>query len=179
MLIEGALSIFVAILAYFLLPNWANNTPWLLPEETEMAQYRLVLSAGGIDEADSKLSMFDGAKLAVKDWVGLYRSICPLKANNQFTWLFMLLHFFLIAAQSFKDFLPSIVSHKSPRRVYIAALIPQLKTMSSSSLMTYLLQSPCYLLGYLAILGFGWSSGRFKDSVWHVVSNIAYLTSCY
>ena len=110
MLIEGALSILVAILAYFLLPNWANNTPWLLPEETEMAQYRLVLSAGGIDEADSKLSMFDGAKLAVKDWVSLYRSFCPLKADNQFTWLFMLLHFFLIAAQSFKDFLPSIVS---------------------------------------------------------------------
>jgi hypothetical protein len=73
MLIEGALSIFVAILAYFLLPNWANNTPWLLPEETEMAQYRLVLSAGGIDEADSKLSMWDGAKLAAKDWVSRQR----------------------------------------------------------------------------------------------------------
>jgi hypothetical protein len=42
--------------------------------------------------------------------------------------------------------------------------------MSKSKLMTYLLQSPAYLLGYLAILGFGWSSGRFKDSVWHVVS---------
>jgi len=73
MLIEGALSIFVAILAYLLLPNWANNTPWLLPEETEMAQYRLVLSAGGIDEADSKLSMWDGAKLAAKDWVSHHR----------------------------------------------------------------------------------------------------------
>jgi hypothetical protein len=47
----------------------ANNTPWLKPEETEMAQYRLVLSAGGLDEADSKLSMWDGAKLAAKDWV--------------------------------------------------------------------------------------------------------------
>lgn len=43
--------------------------------------------------------------------------------------------------------------------------------MSTSKLMTYLLQSPAYLLGYLAILGFGWSSGRFKDSVWHVVSS--------
>lgn len=51
------------------LTNLANNTPWLKPEETEMAQYRLVLSAGGIDEADSKLSMWDGAKLAAKDWV--------------------------------------------------------------------------------------------------------------
>lgn len=99
MLIEGALSIAVAIAAYFLLPNWANNTPWLTAEETEMAQYRLVLSAGGHDEADSKLSMWAGAKLAAKDW---------------FTWLFMLLHFFLISAQSFKDFLPSIVS-LSPR----------------------------------------------------------------
>jgi hypothetical protein len=78
MLIEGALSIFVAILAYFLLPNWANNTPWLLPEETEMAQYRLVLSAGGIDEADSKLSMWDGAKLAAKDWVSHHRWAVPL-----------------------------------------------------------------------------------------------------
>lgn len=38
--------------------------------------------------------------------------------------------------------------------------------------MTYLLQSPCYLLGYLAILGFGWSSGKFKDSVWHVIGPI-------
>lgn len=42
--------------------------------------------------------------------------------------------------------------------------------MSKNKLMTYLLQSPAYLLGYLAILGFGWSAGRFKDSVWHVVS---------
>jgi hypothetical protein len=80
MLIEGALSIFVAILAYFLLPNWANNTPWLLPEETEMAQYRLVLSAGGIDEADSKLSMWDGAKLAAKDWVSCHRWSGPFNS---------------------------------------------------------------------------------------------------
>jgi hypothetical protein len=38
--------------------------------------------------------------------------------------------------------------------------------------MTYLLQSPAYLLGYLAILGFGYSSGRFRDSVWHVIGPI-------
>lgn len=39
--------------------------------------------------------------------------------------------------------------------------------------MTYLLQSPAYLLGYLSILGFGYTSGRFKDSVWHVIGPIA------
>lgn len=44
--------------------------------------------------------------------------------------------------------------------------------MSTSNLMTYLLQSPCYLLGYLAILFFGWTSGKFKDSVWHSIGPI-------
>lgn len=44
--------------------------------------------------------------------------------------------------------------------------------MTDDKLITYLLQSPCYLLGYLAILGFGWSSGKFKDSVWHVIGPI-------
>lgn len=67
MIIEGALSIAVAISAYFCLPNWANNTEWLTPEETEMAQYRLVLSAGGHDEANSDLSIFQGAKMAIRD----------------------------------------------------------------------------------------------------------------
>jgi hypothetical protein len=113
MVIEGALSIFVAALAAYLLPNWADNTPWLTPEETEMAQYRLVLSAGGYDESKSANGLWEGAKLGAKDPVSISRMILD-HANNQFTWLFMLLHFWLIAAQSFKDFLPSIVSSLRP-----------------------------------------------------------------
>lgn len=71
MVIEGALSIFVAGIAAWLLPNWADNTPWLTPEETEMAQYRLVLSAGGVDESKSKMGLWEGAKLGAKDPVSL------------------------------------------------------------------------------------------------------------
>ena len=103
MLIEGAMSITIAIAAAFTLPNWANNTPWMDAEMTEMAQYRLVLSAGGHDEADSSLSMWAGFKMAMRD---------------PFSHLFMGLHFALLSAQSFKDFLPSIVSlasKSSPR----------------------------------------------------------------
>lgn len=44
-----------------------------------MAQYRLVLSAGGHDEADSALSMWQGAKLAMKDWV----SCADLRSPDQ------------------------------------------------------------------------------------------------
>lgn len=43
--------------------------------------------------------------------------------------------------------------------------------MSKNNLMTYLLQSPPYLLGFFAILGFGWSAGHFKENVWHMVSS--------
>lgn len=71
MVIEGALSIALALVAAWLLPNWADNTPWLTPEESEMAQYRLVLSAGGVDESKSKMGLWEGAKLGAKDPVSL------------------------------------------------------------------------------------------------------------
>lgn len=71
MIIEGAVSIIVALAAGFLLPNWAHNTPWLTPEETEMAQYRLVLSAGGEDDSKKDMGMWAGAKLGAKDPVSL------------------------------------------------------------------------------------------------------------
>ncbi|KAG7527921.1 hypothetical protein FFLO_06517 [Filobasidium floriforme] len=135
LLIEGAISIFVGVASYWFLPNWTNNTPWLTLEETEMAQYRIVKSAGGIDEMQGDYTLFQGAKLAAKD---------------PFTWLFAALHFFLIVGQAYKEFLPSI-----------------LHTFGESKLTTYLLQSPCYFLGYLATLGVGWSSGRFKEFTYH------------
>ncbi|KAH8590537.1 major facilitator superfamily domain-containing protein [Bisporella sp. PMI_857] len=91
-LIEGAASILMAIAAFFLLPNWPTNTRWLSPQESEMAQYRVLLSSGGKDEGVG--GTWDGLKEAVKD---------------PFTWLFCGMHFSLINAQSFKDFFPSIL----------------------------------------------------------------------
>jgi hypothetical protein len=156
MIIEGIMSFFVAGLAFWSLPNWPNNTPWMSPEETEMAQYRLVMSAGGIDEADADLTVIQGAKLALKD---------------VFTYIFAMMHLWLVAAQSFKDFLPSIVS---PFDFYLPPKTDiQLQTMSTSNLMTYLLQSPPYLCGFLAILGLGYTAGRFRENTWHMVSTFS------
>ena len=91
-LIEGAASILVALVAFWALPNWPTNTPWLNQEESEMAQYRVLCSSGGRDEGVG--GTWDGLKLAVRD---------------PFTWLFCGMHFSLINAQSFKDFAPSIL----------------------------------------------------------------------
>ncbi|KAI2484909.1 MFS transporter [Pyrenophora tritici-repentis] len=91
-IIEGAVSILVAASAYFILPSWPHNTRWLSPEESEMAQYRVQVSNGGHYEEVG--GTWDGLKQAAKD---------------PFTWYFCLMHFALVTAQSFKDFLPSIM----------------------------------------------------------------------
>lgn len=97
-LLEGMVSIMVAVIGFWLIPNWPNNTGsyFFTAEESEMAQYRAEVSAGGRSE-DEEGGYWGGVVQACRD---------------PFTWIFALLHFSLILAQSWKDFLPS-VSHFS------------------------------------------------------------------
>ena len=90
-IIEGAASILVAIAGFFLLPSWPHNTKWMTTEESEMAQYRVMVSNGG--QYEEVGGTWDGVKDAAKD---------------PFTWCFCLMHFALVTAQSFKDFMPSV-----------------------------------------------------------------------
>ncbi|EOA87862.1 hypothetical protein ACJQWK_08646 [Exserohilum turcicum] len=134
-IIEGAVSILVASVAYFLLPSWPHNTRWLSKEESEMAQYRVQVSNGGHDEVVG--GTWDGLKQAAKD---------------PFTWFFCLMHFALVTAQSFKDFLPSIM-----------------KTFKFDKLTTYLVQAPPYAIAYGVACALAYSSGRFQESYYHVI----------
>jgi len=96
LLLEGIVSILVAITGFWLLPNWPSNTGtyYFTVEESQMAQYRQMVSAGGLSE-DDEGDYWSGFVMAMKD---------------PFTWCFALMHFALIIAQSFKDFFPSIVA---------------------------------------------------------------------
>ncbi|EUC41932.1 hypothetical protein COCMIDRAFT_29378 [Bipolaris oryzae ATCC 44560] len=96
LLLEGIVSILVAIAGFWLLPNFPNNTGayFFTEEEQQMSQYRALVSAGGKSE-DDEGDMWGGVWQAVKD---------------PFTWFFAGMHFSLIIAQSFKDFFPSIIS---------------------------------------------------------------------
>jgi MFS family permease len=64
-IIEGAMTVFVAICAYFILPNFPRTTKWLTPEERELAVWRLAEDAGESD--DDHRSVLWGFRLAVKD----------------------------------------------------------------------------------------------------------------
>ena len=101
--IEGIVSIVVAFAGFWLLPNWPNDTGtyFFTAEESAMAQYRADVSAGGISEDD------EGSY-----WGGISQA-----ARDPFTWMFAAIHFFLIIAQSFKDFLPSVslIYHPQPQ----------------------------------------------------------------
>ncbi|KAL3480938.1 major facilitator superfamily domain-containing protein [Aspergillus californicus] len=140
LLLEGIVSVIVAVAAFRLLPNFPDNTSrrWFTEEETAMAQYRQVVSAGGVLEStEGGGSYWGGVILAAKD---------------PFTWLFSAIHFFLIIAQSFKDFFPSIV-----------------ETLGFSQVVTYLVQAPPYLVAYFVTLAISWSSGRMFEHCWHII----------
>lgn len=65
-IIEGSATVFIALIALFILPNYPSNTPWLSAEERAVAEWRLISDAGQVDEDDERWSY--GFKMAFKDW---------------------------------------------------------------------------------------------------------------
>lgn len=92
--LTGLVSIIIGVASFWGIPNFPHNTGtyFLTPEESEMAQYRMMVLAGGRTEDDEGRA-WEGVQLAVRDL---------------FTWIFTVLHFGLILALPFKDFFPSV-----------------------------------------------------------------------
>ncbi|ETI19647.1 hypothetical protein G647_08659 [Cladophialophora carrionii CBS 160.54] len=94
-IIEGCITIAIAFGAIFVLPNFPRTTPWLSPEEKELAVWRLDEDIGEDDWVDSKQqTFFHGLKLAVKD----------IKM-----WIMMLMLFCIVASGSVTNFFPTVV----------------------------------------------------------------------
>lgn len=72
-IIEGAITIAVAIAAYFVLPNFPRTTKWLTEEEAALAIWRLEEDIGQDDWVSSEdQDLWHGFKLAIGDiktWV--------------------------------------------------------------------------------------------------------------
>lgn len=90
---EGVMTIGVAIIVSFILPDYPHNTKWLTEEEKSFAAWRLLED---INEADDQHagSVWAGLKLAVKD----YR-----------LYVFVMLQHLNLVALTFQYFFPSIV----------------------------------------------------------------------
>ncbi|KAH9230341.1 hypothetical protein K456DRAFT_1727401 [Colletotrichum gloeosporioides 23] len=96
LLLEGIVSITIGLVSFWFIPNFPESTGtyFLTAEESQMAQYRQTVSAGGRAE-DDEGDYWGGVWMALKD---------------PFTYLFSTIHFSLIIAQSYKDFFPSILA---------------------------------------------------------------------
>ncbi|KEP53569.1 MFS general substrate transporter [Rhizoctonia solani 123E] len=90
--LEGAITIAVAFLAVFILPDFPNTSSrWLSPMEKRLAELRMIEDAGGEADHDSSTEgPFYGFMLTVKDWkvwwlsVALTAQVVGLSFNSYF-----------------------------------------------------------------------------------------------
>jgi hypothetical protein len=94
-IIEGTITIGVAFVAYFVLPNFPRTTKWLTEEEVQLSIWRLAEDIGEDDWIDSEhQSMLHGIMLAFTD----------IK-----TYVLMALLFCITVSASVTNFFPSVV----------------------------------------------------------------------
>ncbi|KAB2581349.1 Major facilitator superfamily [Lasiodiplodia theobromae] len=90
-IIEGAITIVLALIAFFILPNFPRTTSWLSEPEKQMAVWRLQEDIGEDDWVNAEeQTFFHGAKLAVKDpkaWL-LLATIYGFTSSGTVTTLF-------------------------------------------------------------------------------------------
>lgn len=147
-LIQGVLTVFVAFFAIFLLPNSPLETWWLTPEERQLAWDRI---ARDTTQKSAGTSTWKGLREAVSD----YR-----------VWLFTLAMQLHLAANGFKNFLPTAV-----------------QTLGFNSTVTLVLTCPPYLLGVFVTIAVCWSSGKFNERTWHITISktlaiVGFVLSC-
>ncbi|KAG9231960.1 major facilitator superfamily domain-containing protein [Amylocarpus encephaloides] len=94
-IIEGAITIVIAIISFWILPNFPRTTSWLTEEERALAVWRLEEDIGAEDWLDSKHQSFkEGLKLAFSD----------IK-----TYVLMVLLFGIVASGTVTNFFPTVV----------------------------------------------------------------------
>ncbi|KAJ4333503.1 hypothetical protein N0V95_009405 [Ascochyta clinopodiicola] len=132
-IIQGLVTVGVAVLAFFMLPNTPLQTRWLTQEERELAHSRISFDTTGKREKQSV-------------WKGLAEACTDYR-----TWVFALMQNLHLSANSFKNFLPTVV-----------------KTLGFNRTVTLVLTCPPYLLAVFISVAVSWSSGRFNERTWHI-----------
>lgn len=142
-ILEGGATVFIAALAYWVLPDFPANTKWLSEEERAMAVWRMQEDAAGEEDwtSSSKEPLLDGFKMLMKD------------PKN---WILVVVVYGSASAIAINSFFPTIV-----------------KSMGKDRITTLLLTAPPYLLACIVCAAVAWNSGRTGERYWHTVIPIA------
>ncbi|KAI1373445.1 major facilitator superfamily domain-containing protein [Hypoxylon crocopeplum] len=142
-LIEGATTVVIAFAAFFVLPNFPANTPWLTEQERQLAMYRLEVDAAG-----------------ETDWVSSERE--PIVAGFKMimtdpkNWILAAVVYGAASSISINSFFPTVVASFGRSRVE-----------------TLLLTAPPYLLACIVCATVSWNADRTNERYWHTVSPLA------
>ncbi|CCF45444.1 major facilitator superfamily transporter [Colletotrichum higginsianum] len=90
-ILQGAVTFVIAVVGFFLLPDFPQNTKWLTQEERDLAHNRMELDTVGNQGASGTMK---GLREALKD---------PL------VWIFCAMAHMHLAANGFKNFFPTVV----------------------------------------------------------------------
>jgi MFS family permease len=90
-ILQGAVTFVIAVVGYFILPDFPLTTKWLTEEERQLAHNRMELDTVG---NKGETSTMEGLKQAAKD---------PL------VWIFCAMAHLHLAANGFKNFFPTVV----------------------------------------------------------------------
>lgn len=129
-ILEGLATVFLGLIAFFVLPDYPGTTKWLTEEEKTVAQGRLAADAGSNQPlGEDRMSVWQGVILAAKD----YR-----------VWLFACLQMAATASISYSHFFPTLIKEIG----------------FSSNTEVLLLTSPPYLFAFCWALSFGWDADK-------------------
>ncbi|KUI72088.1 hypothetical protein VM1G_07538 [Cytospora mali] len=123
-IIEGTITIGLAILSGFVLPNYPATTPWLTDEEKHFAAWRLIADVNEEDKLRDQSTMA-GIKMALRD----YR-----------LYLFIFIQHISLLSQTFQYFFPAIVGtlgYGSIDTLWLTAPVWQFATFLVSILVTW------------------------------------------
>ncbi|KAL2357010.1 pantothenate transporter liz1 [Cryomyces antarcticus] len=94
-IIEGVVTIGIAMAAYLILPNFPRTTKWLTEEELQLAVWRLQEDIGTDDWVSSEQQSF---------WHGMKLACLDIKM-----WILMTMLFGIVASGSVTNFFPTVV----------------------------------------------------------------------
>nr|XP_036580136.1 TNA1 is necessary for nicotinic acid import into the cell [Colletotrichum truncatum]KAF6787968.1 TNA1 is necessary for nicotinic acid import into the cell [Colletotrichum truncatum] len=122
-IIEGSLTVVIAIGAYFVLPDFPANTKWLTEQERQMAMWRMEADAAGEEDwtSSSAQPLLAGFKMIIVD---------PIN------WILVVVVYGAASSISINSFFPTVVG-----------------SLGKDRITTLLLTSPPYLLACIACAG--------------------------
>lgn len=142
-IIEGSITVAIALAAMFVLPDFPANTKWLTDQERQLAMWRLEADAAGEEDwtSSSAQPLWDGFRMIVRD------------PKN---WILTVIVYGAASAISINSFFPTVVASFGRDRIT-----------------TLFLTAPPYLFACIVCAGVSFSADRFQERYWHTVAPLA------